>query len=176
MRKEIQFTLVFLLPIFFAVLFNTYYRDKKNANMKIVYYKIFLFTVILYLASHIHLSAIPESHLKLLIEIGGSILMALLVFELFLIPDDATDTNDVIIMHESILWFVIILLLFTCIGHFNTITKDEDWLKIKLYRIDQVFTKVINDFSLLKENKDFEPFLITNLFSGYTKINSVQQN
>ena len=37
-------TLVFLIPIFFAIIFNTFFRQKKNANLKIVYYKIFLFS------------------------------------------------------------------------------------------------------------------------------------
>lgn len=168
MRPEVAFTITFLLPIFFAILFNTYYREKKNANLKIVYYKIFTFIVILYLASQIHFN-VPsgDKYFVPILEIGGSILMALLVFELFIIPDDATNTNDVIIIHESILWFIIILLIFTTIGHFNKITEDNTWDDIKLYRLDRVFNKIINEFSLLKKRDDFHRFFISNLFSGY---------
>lgn len=158
-------TLVFLIPIFFAIIFNTFFRQKKNANLKIVYYKIFLFMINLYIASQIHIACTNEK--KFLVEIFGTILMAILVFELFLLPDDATNNNDVLIVHEIVLWFLILFFIFNLSkNHFKDITT-QDWNNIKLYRLDKVFSKVINMYSLTQKNHNFHRLPITNIFSGY---------
>ena len=74
--------------------------------MKVVYYKFFVLCAILFLASQISIRITKESQVHTAVRIIGQLLMALLVFEFFLVPSKDTHPDDVAIIHTSVLWLV----------------------------------------------------------------------
>ena len=163
----IEYTLVFLVPIFFAFLFNTFFRKDERANMKIVYYKIFTFMLILYIASHVVLY-VPED--KPYFSFLGNVLLAIIIFELFLLPDDTNESTDVIMFHQFVLWVVVFILLFNCYKfHFKKLNGDDEWFDIKLYRVDKLAYKISKEFSLYPgEDDTIQQLPLSNIF-GYIK-------
>ncbi len=169
----IECTLVFLVPIFLALTFNRFFRKNNKANLKIVYYKIFTFLLIIYLASQVLISC--EQQYVYLLRIFGDFLLGILIFELFILPDDTTESSDIIIAHEMILWVVALLLLFNCFKNFKHIQTDSDWDDIKLYRLDKVFSKISKSFSVSPNEKNVELLPICNLFSCYKILSPTNQ-
>ena len=149
MNIIIECTLVFLFPIFLAFLFNSFFRKNKKANMKIVYYKIFTFMLILYIASQVIVHC-PVKR-TYIVRIIGDAFLSILIFELFLLPDETSESSDIIMIHQFVFWIVVALLLFNCVFfHFKDIDMrtDTEWKDIKLYRIDKVFRKISKQFSV----------------------------
>mgnify|MGYP007024907770 CR=1 FL=1 len=166
--RALEFTLVFLVPMFIALAINTFFRKKQHPNLKIVYYKTFTFIVILFLASQIHIQC-KSSSVKV-IRVIGSILMASLVFELFLMPSELTDSSDIMPIHDCVLWLTLGLLFFNCArSHFKDLTNGT-LSDIPLYRIDKIALKLGNTYTMPQQNCTVLP--ITNIFSCYSIIDA----
>ena len=91
--NEALYTLVFLLPIFFATMYNYVRRDAVRANMKVVYYKFFMFCTILFISSQIAIEVEKSSSVEYVVKILGSIGMFLLILELFTLPGKDTQRH-----------------------------------------------------------------------------------
>ena len=106
LTESTEVALVFLIPLFAATIYNNFQKKKVRANMKVVYYKFFVFCAILFLASQISIQIGNNAAIEPVIRVFGEILMALLVFDFFLIPNPDTHPDDIAIIHTSILWFL----------------------------------------------------------------------
>ena len=162
-------SIVFLLPILAAIIYNNSQKKKVIANMKVVYYKFFVFCTILFLSSQISIKITEEASMNTGIKVFGNILMALLVFEFFLIPNQETHPDDVAIIHTSVLWLLgFLFVLLCCFNHFPDISKPENgWNMHPIYDIRQISTKVYSDLAM--PSNDVENLPICNLFSYVKK-------
>ena len=102
--------------------------------MKVVYYKFFVFCAILFLASQISIQIGNNAAIEPVIRVFGEILMALLVFDFFLIPNPDTHPDDIAIIHTSILWFLGFIFLLLCsMNHFMNVADENKGWNIILY-------------------------------------------
>jgi len=160
---------VFLLPILAAIIYNNSQKKKVKANMKVVYYKFFVFCTILFLSSQISIKLTSKESTYAGIIFIGNILMALLVFEFFLIPNQETHPDDIAIIHTSVLWLVgFLFVLLCCFGHFMDIAVPEnEWNLHPIYDIRKISTKVYSELAM--PSNDVENLPICNLFSYVKK-------
>tara|TARA_Y100000389_G_scaffold205112_1_gene263357 strand:- start:2098 stop:2700 length:603 start_codon:yes stop_codon:yes gene_type:complete len=181
------FCLTILFPMFIAVIINTYYREEKLANLKLVYLKIFAFAVILFLASNLWIIVESDTN-RFLIASIGYIFMFFLVLELFLIPKDDANINDpgVLLFHQIVFWIVMILLCVNFYYHSQKLPKLLEEQNIPFWRMDKTFSVILkklslhNDIQNLDSNGllpsgplgetqfqyEFMSFPLTNLFTG----------
>lgn len=165
MRLEIiECTLVFLAPIFIATLINNFSRKETRANLKVVYYKFFILCATLFIASQIPIAINDGSSLGLVVRILGNVLMALLVFEFFLIPAKDTHPDDIAIIHNFVLWLVaFIFISVCCVQHYPNIAKDAEWKLHPFKDIIKISKKVYKDCAMPSDSVENLP--ICNLFS-----------
>ena len=57
----IENTLVFLVPLLVACMINGFSKERVRANLKVVYYKFFIFCIILFIASQIPIDISDDS-------------------------------------------------------------------------------------------------------------------
>jgi len=162
-------SIVFLLPILAAIIYNNSQKKKVKANMKVVYYKFFVFCTILFLSSQISIKITDQQSMSSGITFVGNILMALLVFEFFLIPSQETHPDDIAIIHTSVLWLVgFLFVLVCCFSHFTDIAVPEnEWNLHPIYDIRKISTKVYSELAM--PSNDVENLPICNLFSYVKK-------
>ena len=171
----IECTLVFLVPLFIASAINNFSPKVKRANLKIVFYKFFLFCAILFVASQIPLRFIEGSSLGVFVRIIGNVLMALLIFEFFLIPDENTHPDDMVVIHNSVLWMVIFLfLVMCCVDHYPSIADPKyGWKFNPVYDLFKISNKVYTDLTFPKPQSQYLP--ICNIFSFVNTITDSKQ-
>lgn len=165
MKTEIiEGTLVFLVPLFAATMINNFGKKKVRANLKVVFYKFFMFCAILFFASQITIDSY-NSNTNTLVRIIGDILMAALIFEFFLIPSKDTHPDDIIIVHNFVLWLVVFLFIVSCIvQHYPSISVNENgWNLHPVYKILDISKKVFNERALPTARSKNLP--ICNIFS-----------
>ncbi len=170
MKWEIaECTLVFLVPLFLATILNNFPKNKRRANLKIVFYKFFLFCTILFFASQIPITIGDASSLGPVVRILGDLLMALLVLEFFLIPGKDMHPDDMLLIHNAVLWFVVLLfLVMCCFQHYPSIAIPENgWRMHPIYDIFKISKKIYTDLSLPLPTSSTLP--ICNLFSYVQK-------
>jgi len=172
LTESTEVALVFLIPLFAATIYNNFQKKKVRANMKVVYYKFFVFCAILFLASQISIQIGNNAAIEPVIRVFGEILMALLVFDFFLIPNSDTHPDDIAIIHTSILWFLGFIFLFLCsMNHFmNVADENKGWNMHPIFEIHKISKKVYSECAM--PSPDSQNLPICNLFSYVQK----QQN
>lgn len=165
MKTEIvEGTMVFLVPLFAATMINNFGKKKVRANLKVVFYKFFMLCAILFFASQIQLDA-SNSKMGTVVRIVGDILMAALIFEFFLIPGKDTHPDDVVLVHNFVLWLVVFLFLASCVmQHYPSISVAENgWNLHPVYKILDISKKVFDERALPTAESKSLP--ICNIFS-----------
>ncbi len=159
--ENLEFVCVFLLPIFVATIYNNFNKKKIRPNMKVVYYKFFIFLAILFVASQIDInfSLIPDQkdiHWKIMsFRVLGDILMFYLIFEYFKIPTNKQNPDDIMTVHTIILWLTLMIFTLTgCLSHFTQIFQDDEWHLNPITDIIKIIKKVFNDATFPKLNED----------------------
>ena len=167
-----EIALVFLVPLFAATIYNNFQRKKVRANMRVVYYKFFVFCAILFLASQISIQIKENDPLQPVIRVFGNIFMALLVWEFFLIPNKDTHPDDIAIIHTSILWLVGFLFVsLCCFNHYPNISNSEKgWRLHPVFEIHTISKKIYSECAMPADNS--ENLSICNLFSYVNKQHS----
>ena len=168
MKHELaESALVFLVPLFGATIFNNFRRKNVRANMKVVYYKFFIFCSIMFLASQISIQITQSSSIDIAVRIFGEILMMMLVFEFFLVPTKDTHPDDVAIVHTSVLWLVgFLFVALCCFNHFPEIANtNKNWKIHPIFGILSISKKVYQDCSLPSSSSGVKTLPICNLFS-----------
>ena len=166
----IECTLVFLVPLFIACMLNSYSKKNVRANLKVVFYRFFLFCIILFFASQIPIQIEESSSLIYVIRGIGDILMAMLIFEFFMVPNVDTHPDDIALIHNSVLWLVVfIFLAMCCFNHYPDISIEEKgWRLHPIFDVITMCKKLYNERSLPLENSNLLP--ACNLFSYATTI------
>lgn len=172
MKTEIiEATMVFLVPLFVATIINNFGRKKVRANLRVVFYKFFMFCAILFVASQIRIDASLSKSTIPIVKIIGGILMSALIFEFFLIPGEDTHPDDVVLVHNFVLWLVVLLFITSCcVQHYPSIAiKDNGWKLHPIYSIFDISKKVFNECALPTNESKQLP--VSNLFSFVTDKN-----
>tara|TARA_Y100000389_G_C17470452_1_gene530015 strand:+ start:6564 stop:7112 length:549 start_codon:yes stop_codon:yes gene_type:complete len=171
MRFElIECAVVILLPIFAALMVNNFGEEKTRANMKVVYYKFFMFCAILFISSQIPIVITESSRIEIAIRIIGNIIMAALIFEFFSLPSEDTHPDDVAVIHTLVLWLVtFIFLAMCCFVHYKDISdQTKGWQMHPIKDIFKITKKIYDDRAM--PIKDVEKFPMCNLFTFVKKI------
>ena len=165
----IENTLVFLVPLLVACMLNGFSKERVRANLKVVYYKFFIFCIILFIASQIPIDISDDSGMNIGIRILGDIFMAMLVFEFFIIPSKDTHPDDVAIVHNSLLWLVTFILLVTCcFKHYPDISEETNgWNFHPIFGVVDISKKIYNDCTIPRKNSI--PLPMCNIFSYVSK-------
>ena len=157
---KLEYMCVFLLPIFLATIYNNINKKKIKPNMKIVYYKFFMFFAILFIASQINIdfSSMDKSYAAYVgggFRFIGNLLMFLLILEFFIIPNtkDHKHPDDIVVFHTTILWITVVaFLLCGSLMHFENMSKVDkktnEWKNINSFDIIKRVQKVFNDVAL----------------------------
>jgi len=157
--QKLEYMCVFLLPIFLATIYNNINKKKIRPNMKIVYYKFFMFFAILLIASQINIDFgyMDKSYAAYVgggFRFIGNLLMFLLILEFFLIPNtkDHEHPDDIVVFHTTILWITVVAFLFCgSFMHFENMSKVDntnEWKNINSFDIIKRVKKVYNDVAL----------------------------
>lgn len=131
----IEVAIVFILPIILALVVNKTLKKKSKPNERVLFYKLFLFSVILVISSQI---IIPHSDSTCFTaRVIGNLLMMILIFDMFLTTSDDSHPNTLVIVPFSILWFVIFVYLASFYTfHIKNLQNDVSWKCFSFSKMD----------------------------------------
>lgn len=170
MKLEIiEIVSVLIFPIFLATIFNNFNKSSLRPNLKIVYYKFFILFSILFISSQIWVDINTFPDLYIPIRVLGNLLMAMLVFEFFLVPTkDNKNPDDIVVIHTTILWITSLLFLLICsYTHYSNVSNpDSNWKMNPISDIHNIIKKIYNEACLPKlQNENLRKLPICNLFT-----------